>query len=167
MRKVSSDGVALSDASKGYINQMLEDIDVDHMADVMPHKEMLELIAFATNPNKEQSGYNIDGLKLDKFKTRFEGAVQTKIKNEIMANPFKGIPKAVSLWLATKGFGKTAEAATNPWVFYGAALAVLGGGAWLLSSLTSGGDDDDEDDEDAPAKGRKMPPQYRFDNAYR
>lgn len=166
MRKVSSDGVALSDTSKGYINQMLEDIDVDHMADVIPHKEMLELIAFTTNPNKEQSGYNMDGLELDKFKTRFEGAVQTKIKNEIMANPFKGIPKAVSLWLATKGFGKTAEAAADPWIFYGAAIAVLGGGAWLLSSLTSGGDDD-EDDEDAPAKGRNTPPQYRFDNAYR
>lgn len=167
MRKVSSNGVALSDTSKGYINQMLEDIDVDNMADVIPHKEMLELIAFTTNPNKEQSGYSIDGLKLDKFKTRFEGAVQTKIKNEIMANPFKGIPKAISLWLATKGFGKTAEAAADPWMFYGAALAVLGGGAWLLSSLTSGGGDDDEDDEDAPAKGRKTPPRYKFDNAYR
>lgn len=69
-------------------------------------------------------------------------AAKTATWNAIKKNPVQNIPKAVGLFLRSKGMNGMAGMAENPFMFYGGLLAAVAGGAYMLS----GGDDDDEAD---------------------
>ena len=69
-------------------------------------------------------------------------AAKTATWNAVKQNPVQNIPKAVGLFLRSKGMNGMAGITENPFMFYGGLLAAVAGGAYLLS----GGDDDDEAD---------------------
>lgn len=91
-----------------------------------------------------------------KVKANLEKAFKADAFKAIMADPIKGIPNAVALWLSSKGFGTAADYAKNPWVFFMGLAAILGGGAWMLSGSGGGGSGE-----------QRQAPVYNYNNSYR
>lgn len=100
---------------------------------------------FATN-GKMAGGMDSLGPQGAALADAAEQNIRGRIRESFFNNPLKNGPKIASLWFASKGFGDLAQLASNPWVFYSVALALLGGGALLLSSGLDSDDDDDEKD---------------------
>jgi len=80
-----------------------------------------------------ESQFGKDSKNFQKFKGYVTQKLQSKVWNEVKANPLKNMPVAASMFLRQHGMGGIANIAENPVAFYGSlALALLGGGALLF-----------------------------------
>lgn len=94
------------------------------------------------------SGMNALGPNGPEVISQLKSNIQGRMWDAVLSDPIKNLPRVISLWLSSKGMTGVADAVRNPWVFYGTAASLLGGGLLLTSSVFDS-DDEDEEDEDA------------------
>lgn len=83
-----------------------------------------------------------------------EAAAKGRVWNLVKEDPLNNTPKAMALWLRTKGMSKNiTDYLKNPLLFYGGLAGILGGGALLAGNLFGGNDKDDDDDDDDKEEG--------------
>ena len=118
------DGAILSNDSLNAADRFINASNID---DVDTYLQNVDSMA-SSMPNSEAASA---------FKQYITDGLQSRVWDEVKANPIQNIPKAASLFLRQHGLGVMADFAKNPIAFYGSLIGILGGGAMLLGGSDS------------------------------